>query len=133
MEWIVIRLMQRGRRAPPHLRNGQLVRGQVAITDENLRDRGLVRVARVVHRDIPPLIDARLMPTSGGCWRLAGFESVPDGPLGDEVLFAQVWSLEPAQFEDLARAETRLAEVLRKQDECPPLGDSAGIQAAPSC
>ena len=133
MDWIVIRLMQRGRRAPPHVRSAQVVRGVVVIADENLRDRGLVRVARVVGGDIPPLIDGRLMPTSsGGCWRLAGLESVPDGPLSDAVLFAQVWSMEPAQLEDLAQAEVRLANALRQQNGCTPLGGVVSTEVGAS-
>ena len=120
MEWIVIRLKQRGRNAPPHVRAAQAKRGRVVIEDENLRERGLVRVARVIGAELPPLIDARLMPTSGGSWRLAGLESVADGPLGDEALFGQVWSMEPAQFEDLAKAEVRLADLLRRMTSEKP-------------
>lgn len=114
MEWLITRLMARGRPSPAHQRGAMTTRGRVVIEDQARPGGAHVRVARIIGADTPPLSDVRLLPTQGDAWRITGMECVPDGPLGDETWYAQIWSMVPAPSVDLDRAERRVEQLLRE-------------------
>jgi len=64
---------------------------------------------------VPPLYDVVVVGCTGEWWTIAGHERVISGPIGEEYALGQSWLIQPAQSEDLAKAEAewrRLAEEL---------------------
>ena len=56
---------------------------------------------------VPPLYDVRLLGLFADAWALAGFESLPLGPMGDECSVAQTWFLKPGPFKELEHADNQ--------------------------
>ena len=64
---------------------------------------------------VPPLYDVVVLGCTSEWWTIAGHERVISGPIGEEYVLGQSWLIQPAQCEDLAKAEAewrRLAEEL---------------------
>ena len=121
MEWIVHRLCARGRLQPKHMVWASEARGIVHIAEErNPARRRTMKVARVLMGgldQVPPLHDVQLIASEGELWRLAGYELLADGPLQDECMVSQAWTMRPAPDQDLIDAETKLGTALRQLAE----------------
>lgn len=75
---------------------------------------------------VPPLYDVVVVGCTGEWWTIAGHERVISAPIGEEYVLGQSWLIQPAQCEDLAKAEgewRRLAEELHVLREKSSLGE----------
>ena len=118
---MVTRVFAGGRLLSTAMRRATTTRGKLSISQEEdpVRHRRVL-VARLSTgsngmKVVPPLYDVAVVGCTGEWWTIAGHERVISGPIGEEYVLGQSWLIQPAQCEDLAKAEAewrRLAEEL---------------------
>lgn len=112
VDYFLTRARDKGRLLPKRVRQSSEARGSVQISEQ--RNEVRRRVMLVAHFNptdgkspVPPLYDVRLLGMFGGAWALAGFESLPIGPMGDECSVAQTWFLQPGPYRALEHADNQ--------------------------
>lgn len=97
------------------------MRGLLSIRQETDQARRRVTlVARVQPREgegPPPLYDVTLIACTGEIWTLAGYEWTEAGALQHEHCYGQSWLVEPAQTDDVIRAEREWAKAAARVAE----------------